>query len=66
MTSRAEYLAALLMANPDIIVTTFLSLILCASVFVGALVLRNREKFQYAASLPLNDDTAPELREGVN
>lgn len=63
MNSRAEYLAALLSANPDLIVTTFFSLILCASVFVGALMLRSGEKFRHAASLPLNDEGTVDQRE---
>ena len=64
MSPRAEYFNALLAANPDLIVTSFVSLLLCAIVFVGALVLKNPEKFKYAADLPLAEDSANEPQKG--
>lgn len=57
MSPRSEYLAALIKDHPDLILTTSLSLVLCAIVFLGAFALRHRDRFQHAAGLPLIDDS---------
>ena len=57
MSPRTEYLVALVTANPEMIAVAFLSLTLCASVFIGALFLKQRSQHEYAACLPLDELT---------
>jgi hypothetical protein len=58
MSPRTEYLVALVTANPGMIAVAFLSLALCASVFIGALFLKHRSQHEYAACLPLDEQTS--------
>lgn len=60
MSPRAEFFMALMADQPALVVSTLLSLLLCASVFVGSVFLKNRSQQAYAAALPLEDDLAAE------
>ena len=60
MTPRAEFFIALMAAYPTLVFLAFVSLLLCASVFIGSVFLNRRSQYAYAAALPLQEDSLVE------
>jgi len=66
MSSRAQYLIALVESHPLLVATTSLSLFLCGSVFIGALFLKNSKHSNEARFLPLEDELPVSHERGAN
>jgi Flp pilus assembly protein protease CpaA len=61
MSSRGEYVIALVMAHPEIVTLMFLSLMICATVFASAFLMKRSTSLETMKKLPFSDELSNEL-----